>query len=257
MAQVFRDCCLNTYRQSGPPGLFDLWTHTLFDWFKTVIEEQSNRGTEMTRTKFIRLSGWGLVLAGISLLLSFLPAADQILAGLYQTFGMPTTPAQHDLYLSLTSGVRSLPFPVAILLITLGLFGMNIRYGARAGHIARLALGVGVVGGFASLVSWFWMSRPVTNIFIGLMFASLFVFGLVTLRVKPMRRGNGLPVLAGFWWPFLVIQAYVYPLMIRQSIPEVPFWLSFAVFSLMSLSLAWLGYVLQADMSQGEEIVLV
>lgn len=32
-----------------------------------------------------------------------------------------------------------------------------------------------------------------------------------------------------------------------HSGPEVPFWLSFALFFGMSFFLAWLGYVLQAD----------
>jgi hypothetical protein len=31
MAQVFRDCCLKTYRQYGPPGMLSLWALTLFD----------------------------------------------------------------------------------------------------------------------------------------------------------------------------------------------------------------------------------
>jgi hypothetical protein len=87
MAQVFRDCCLKTYRQSGLPGMLSLWALTLFDWFKTVLEEQLNRDTEMTRTKFVRLSGWGMVLAAVSLLLTFLPEANKILDDLYQTFG--------------------------------------------------------------------------------------------------------------------------------------------------------------------------
>jgi peptidoglycan/LPS O-acetylase OafA/YrhL len=73
-----------------------------------------------------------------------------------------------------------------------------------------MALGAGVLGGVASLVSFAWMERPITNIFMAFMFAGLFVFGLVALRVKPMRRGNGLHVLAGLWWPLLVILAYVY-----------------------------------------------
>ena len=125
MAQVFRDCCLNTYRQSGPPGMLALWALTLFDWFKTVIEEQLNRGTEMTQSKFIRLSGWGMVLAAVSLLLTFLD-------------------------------VGTMPFLFAILLITLGLLGLRARYGEQAGNTAKMALGAGVLGGVAGVVSNIW-----------------------------------------------------------------------------------------------------
>ena len=261
MAQVFRDCCLKSYRQSGLPGMLSLWALTLFDWFKSVLDEQLNLDTEMTRTKFIRLSGWGMVLAAVSLLLSFLPEAEIILEGLYQTFGAPATSAQHDLYQSLSEGVRSLPFPVAILLITLGLLGLFIGYGEQAGKTAKMALGIGVLGGAAGLVINVWMilglenGRPLMNISMAFMFAGLFLFGLVALRVKPMPRGNGLPVLAGFWWPALVIQAYVYPQVTRSLGPEVPLWLSFTIFTAMGLFLALLGYVLQADVPREKAAV--
>ena len=253
MAQVFRDICLKTYRQSGLWGIFSLWTLTLLDWFKTVIEEQMNRGTEMTRTKFIRLSGWAMVLAAVILLLSFLPEADQILDGLYQTFGQPTTAAQHELFQSITAGMRSLLFPAAILFITLGLFGLYIRYGVQTGNNAKMSLGMGIAGGVVSLaisagiIMGIQNVRPLMNISMAFMFAGLFVFGLAALRSRPMPRGNGLPALAGFWWPFLVIQAYVYPQFIQRLGPQVPIWFSFTIFSLMSIGLATLGYVLQAD----------
>ena len=153
MAQVFRDCCLKTYRQSGLPGMFALWVRTLCDWFKTVIEEQMNRGTAMTRTKFIRLSGWGLVLAAVSLLLTFL-SDSQIRAGLYRIFGAPTTASSYELYQSLSTGNGRLPFFFTVLLIILGLLGLRARYGEQAGYAARTALGVGVWSGVASLVSF-------------------------------------------------------------------------------------------------------
>jgi hypothetical protein len=260
MAQVFRDSCLKTYLQSGPRGMLSLWALTLFDWFKTVIEEQMNRGTEMTRSKFIRLSGWAMILAAVILLLSFLPEADQILDGLYQTFGLPATPAQHGLFQTITTGMRSLVFPAVILFITLGLCGLYIRYAERTANSAKISLGMGIAGGVVSLVISAGMVmgihnvRPLMNISMAFMFAGLFVFGLATLRSRPMPRGNGLPALAGFWWPFLVIQAYVYPLFIQRLVgSQVPLWFSFTIFSIMSISLATLGYVLQADIPRVKE----
>lgn len=253
MAQVFRDSCLKTNRQSGPRGMLSLWALTLFDWFKTVIEEQMNRGTEMTRNKFIRLSGWAMVLAAVILLLSFLPEADQFLDGLYQTFGQPATAAQHELFQSITTGMRSLLFPAAILFITLGLFGLYIRYGVQTGNSAKMSLGMGIAGGVVSLaisagiIMGIQNVRPLMNISMAFMFAGLFVFGLAALRSRPMPRGNGLPALAGFWWPYLVIQSYVYPQFIQRLGSQVPLWFSFTIFSLMSIGLATLGYVLQAD----------
>jgi hypothetical protein len=105
------------------------------------------------------------------------------------------------------------------------------------------------------MVSGLENGRPLMNISMAFMFAGLFVFGLAALRVKPMPRGNGLPALAGFWWPALVIQAYVYPQVTRSLGPEVPFWFSFTIFLAMSFFLALLGYVLQADALRGKAAI--
>jgi hypothetical protein len=56
-----------------------------------------------------------------------------------------------------------------------------------------------------------------------------------------------LPALAGFWWPLIVISANVHRQATGQLGPEIPIWLSFTIFSIMSFFLAWLGYVLQSD----------
>lgn len=212
----------------------------------------------MTRTIFIRLSGWGMIMAAVILLLGFLPETDQILDGLYQAFGQPATVAQHELYQTITTGMRSLLFPVAILFITLGLFGLYIRYGVQISNGAKMSLGMGIAGGVVSLVITAGMVmgiqnvRPLMNISMAFMFAGLFVFGLAALRSRPMPRGNGLPALTGFWWPLLVIQAYIFPQVFRHWWgPQVPIWFSFTIFSLMSIGLATLGYVLQSDAQAG------
>jgi drug/metabolite transporter (DMT)-like permease len=83
------------------------------------------------------------------------------------------------------------------------------------------------------------------NIFMAVMFAGLVVFGIAALRNRAMPRGNGLPVLAGVWWLLLTIQAYVFPQIIQVDF--MPAWFSLAIFSMMGLFLALLGYVLQAD----------
>ncbi len=176
----------------------------------------------MTQNNFIRLSGWGLVLAAIFLLLTF------------------------------SEGIVPMPFLFAILLITMGLAGLYIRYSEQAGNTGKLALGIGILGGVASVVSHvLWTSgvengRTLMNFSMAVMFAGLFVFGLVALREKPMPRGNGLPVLTGFWWLFIVISANVYHQATGQWL-NVPFALSFALFAAMGLFLAWLGYVLQSE----------
>jgi hypothetical protein len=69
-----------------------------------------------------------------------------------------------------------------------------------------------------------------------------------------MQRANGLPALAGLLWPTLVIQAYVFPQVTRPLGLVFPAWLSFTIFLAMSFFLAWLGYLLQTDVPQEDEI---
>lgn len=182
----------------------------------------------MSSSILIRASGWGMILAAICLLLTFAPAAENI------------------------------PFFLVVnLLITLGLVGLYMRYGERAGNVAKFALGIAIFGGIASVVSYFlWMSdasygRILMNLAMAVMFGGMFVFGLIAQSVKPMPRGNWLPALAGFWWVFIVASAYVNPGAGGQG---VPFWASFAMFCAMSFCLAALGYVLQADARQARGV---
>lgn len=176
----------------------------------------------MTYNTFIRFSGWGLVAAAISLLLTF-----------------STGPAA---------------FLVAILFVTTGLGGLYARYGEQIGMAGKLALGIGVLGGMVGAVSSFWLAmgnengRPLMVNAMAVMFAGLFVFGLFTLRTKPMAYGNGLPLLAGFIWPLIVIGTNIYHQITGHWL-NVPGWLSFTMFLIMGIFLAWLGFVLQADAS--------
>ncbi len=175
----------------------------------------------MTRINFIRVSGWGMMLAALFLLLTFVESADRI-----------------PFFLS------------AIVLITLGLVGIRARYEEHAGNTARIVLGVGIFGGIMAIVTHvLWQNgldngRILLNLAMGMMFGDLFVFGLVAQGVKPMPRGNWLPALAGFWWVFLVISAYVIPPANRQNVPD---WASYSIFLMMAFFLALLGFVLQAD----------
>ena len=252
MAQVFRDCCRKAYIEGGTLSLLSLWARTGLDYLKTMIEQYARGGTYMTREKFIKLSGWGIVLAAVCLLLTFLPEADKILVGFYRTFGTPASAEQHAFYQRLSVGARSLLFPVAIFLITTGLIGLYVRFGIQASKTAKTALWIGVSGGAVALVisastlMGADTDRPLMNIFMAVMFAGLVVFGIAALRNRAMPRGNGLPVLAGIWWPLLVIQAYSFPQVMGQA-GHVPAWFSVALFSIMGLFLALLGYVLQAD----------
>ena len=64
MLQVFRDCCRRALGDAGPAGLLALWARTLLDTVQTAFEEHAQRGVDMSKEKFVKLSGWALVLGG-------------------------------------------------------------------------------------------------------------------------------------------------------------------------------------------------
>ena len=174
----------------------------------------------MTQSRFIQLSGWGMVVAAVFLLLTFVPVP--------------------------------IAFFVAILFTSLGLLGLWLGYGKAAGRGPRIALKIGIVAGAVGLGSNLWMlmghenGRPLMNLAMAVMFSGLFLFGLTTVGQKVMPHGNGLPLLAGFGWPLLWLGTAINHQITGQWL-TVPGWLSFTWFALMAFFLAWLGYRIQAD----------
>ena len=253
MRQTFNDLSRETYKTHGPAGLIALWLNTVFDVLKTALEAHLMENTHMTKHKFVRLSGWGMILAAISLLLTFL-SNSQFQAVVDVFLSAPTTASGSERYDSIYIGVRSLPFFFTILLTTVGMIGMHTQYGERSGQPARIALRIGILGGLAAwvyslgTVVGIGNLRPAMNSWMAIMFAGLFVFGLAAVKEKPMARGNGLPALAGLWWPLIFLGSSVYFRVTGQGL-HVPLGLSVAIFSTMSCFLAMLGFVMQADAS--------
>ena len=247
MAQVFRDCCLNTYRQSGAPGMLSLWALTLFDWFKTVIEEQLHRDIDVTHTTFIRLSGWGMSVGAVTMLLSFLSDPNAIRLALYRLFDPPLTTGTFNTYRTISENVGVGLLLVSVLLLTTGVIGLRLRYGEWVGTLGNNSLLLSVVGGGiavlgttgGALVPWdgWW---PILWISVATLFAGLTLFGIGMLRTKPMPRWNGLPVLAGIGFPIFTLIAFTFEF-------EPPDWLSRTIMLTTAISLVILGFILQAD----------
>lgn len=209
----------------------------------------------MLRTNILRFAGWAFILAAVCLLVSFRPDAAQMRVGLERFFGVPRSVFADQVLEAFSQSIGVLPLILANMLITFGLVGMRVRYVEQTDRAAQLALEVGILGGVAAVVGGVFVftgavqARYAMNLAMAVMFGGLFVFGLNALRVKPMAHGNGLPVLASIWWLLIVIASYGYQLLAGRG-PNVPHTLSFALFLGMSGSLAWLGYVLQADGEQ-------
>ena len=242
MTQVFQDCCLRTVRQSGTSGMMKLWLVTLFDLVQSVVSEHAHKEIEMKKEmkpEDIRMAGWALIWGAITFAIGML---SQLVGGTdFWTIG--------------TALVILLSLP----LLVIGLLGVRNRYGDNVGGFGRNILLAGAilgplkclitfVGGVAQLVredlGWILL-------YVGLavLLACLALFGIVALHKKPLPRWNVVPVIAGVWYPILILYWFV-PLVSpgawegRLNIPDS---VSIILLTIQSIALAALGFILKSD----------
>jgi len=250
MAQVFRDACLQTYRRSGPPGMLGLWALTLFDWFKTVIEEQLNRATEMTRAKWIRLSGRAMMTGAAAMQLGFLIDAGWIRARMYRLVGPPTTRAEFDRIVSIAEDLEGLPAMAGILLVIIGITGLLQRYGKQLAGKWRDGLMICFSGGFLTVAGLLGLpfSEAAWSVFmfgLSLVFGCLAVFGVVAVREGLLPAYSGLPLLACLSLPLFFCLSLVYGWISGGQWLEIPEGVSAFMMSVAFVSLVLLGFELQ------------
>ena len=242
MSQVFLDCCLRAFRQNGPNGLIRLWFITLLDLAQSVIAEHMQKETQFKkemRPEDIRRAGWALIGGAISLVLGVLLAIFEYRNGYveYSNFAL------------LVLMFISLP------LLVFGVLGLRNRYGEKVGSFGKNILLIGtilgpvtsIVGFFLATIGEFWI---LTWAGPAVLFLCLTVFGVVGLHKKPMPRGNILPVIAGLFYPALIVFSIITELvpgdLTNSSISK------FAVVSILlvfiqGIALLALGYILKAD----------
>jgi hypothetical protein len=243
MAQVFRDCSLKAHRQYGIPGMLSLWAITLFDWLKTVLEEQTQRGTAMTREKFIRLSGWGMILSGFSLLFGFLASNMDAILG--RSLMGPDEVNRYE-------AISTILIAAGSLLLMLGFIGMLLRYGEQTGGVGKIVLRSGVLFGMLSItgawmlgvydVDWAWTTWFISFTMI---FVCLSLFGLLTLRQKLLPRWNALPLVAGIGIPLFFLISSIWEIFIDGWVNDQGVGLMILLITAVSVGL--LGFVLQGD----------
>lgn len=205
MAQVFRDYSLATYRREGPRGLPPLWARTWLDLLRTAVEEHLYGGTTMTRDTFIRLSGWGMILGTLLLVLAFSGLAGQprIQGYLYDMLGAPTEAVSYARMRAAADALSSAIFLAGLALVALGLLGLQLRYGKQAGRLGEISLWLSILAGAVAFfvvlgwmigldIGWRWFAWSLI-----LQALCLGLFGVAAVRHKPMPRGNALPLLAG------------------------------------------------------------
>ncbi len=249
MRQVFRDACLNAYIRSGFPGLLSFWALTLFDWFKTVIEEQLNRATYMTRAKWVRLSGWSMMGGAVVMQLSFLIDANWIRARIYRVMGAPVSQAEYDLYGSIAERLETFPATAGILLIVLGISGLRQHYGKQLTGMWQGGFTVCVGGGLLTAAGALSLqfsdaAWDVLSIGLFLMFGTLAIFGVAAVRAGLLPGWSGIPLLACFWFPLFITLNQVNRWATGELWLELPHVFDW-VFTLSFVSLFLLGYELQ------------
>lgn len=203
MVQAFRDSCLRANYQMRLAGVLLLWGRTLVDTLLSVIEQYSNRGTEMKKSSWLILSGWSMAVSSVLFLLSWLVT---LRPGYNEFNGLSYS--MNDL---LDDSVNVF-IALGMLLIVFGILGLRSRFGIGAGSLGRAGLNIsltgaasaviGIIGSSISDTSPWWQIFLIgtTVIFLGLIF-----FGIACQQRKLFSRWNGLPLLTGLLWLVLIL----------------------------------------------------
>jgi hypothetical protein len=238
MAQVFRDLCREIYEREGLLGFLELWLTTMFDLLKTAIEERSREVVQMTKEKFVRLSGWALMLAGATFMLGF------ALGGQETSFSDPL--GGQDAFVEYSQLVL---IPLAMASFTVGMLGMRSRYGAQVGRFGSFSLVIGAIGGAIGFVGAIGLGLLVdgdgwwitTMLGLLLVLVGMLLFGIAAVRKRPLPRWNALPLLTVS--PFLLIP--ITGIITGSDELSVP--ILATTFLLIGAGFVALGFVVQGD----------
>jgi len=192
----------------------------------------------MSKSIFIRLSGWIFIIGAIAFLR---PAILQL------DYGSRTiSPLMTNLF-----------FWAPVLLVA-GLLGLRARYKIGGGVllfgaiVGGLLLIVGTLGQFFTpfysvAVTYFgvWMGGLL------ILHICLFIFGILMLIKKPLPRWNWIPLFAGMWVPLLLLLSGI--LGNGNSPSQRIFFIAVSV--MMTVAQVMLGYMLQTNVSLELETV--
>lgn len=198
----------------------------------------------MSREKFIKLSGWALMLGGLVVMLGWL-ASTRPEYNHFSAFSQPIDRFANALEVPL--------IVMGLLLLSVGFIGLFLRYGQGTGSFGRLSLGLGALSGVISTIGAIGLgindSDPWWSMFffgMTFQFLGLALFGIANLRQRALPRWNGLPVLAGMWVPIFVVVSIILE-QVRGGWVELPDAVSMTIWLLSLAGLAGLGYLLQSD----------
>jgi hypothetical protein len=246
MIQVFRDGCLRVVRQDGTKGILRFWAVTLLDLIQSVISEHIQKETQMSRemkTEDIRRAGWALILGATSFVLGFFLAIAEYSNGDWSLLAL-----------------LSLVF-VSLPLLVFGVLGLRNRYGENVGSFGKNILLIGaILGPLTSVLGFFLMSvEPLWFVIYtgpAVLFVCLTLFGVVALHTKPLPRWNILPILAGLWYPVIILSYLAISLTTGDwSGSRIPDIVNIILITIQGVALLALGYILKADIPE-EKVVI-
>lgn len=230
MLQVFRDCCRKAYQNGGLPRMLWLWALTFFDYLQSVIEEHTQRGVHMNKEKFIRLSGWALIVGAFAWVLGF--AAGNIQE--YNPYNALSRPFEK--YFQYLVGSEEILIPAALILILVGILGLYQRYTEQAGRLGRSGLVITISGSVIALLAYALMLfTKIEYFWLGLIlgmplsFSGIAIFGISALKSRFLSQLNFTPLMIGLC-----------------GLPAV-FGLGDALFVVTGIGFLMLGYMLQSD----------
>jgi hypothetical protein len=226
MLQAFRDLCRDAYHRGGGWGLANWWVAALFDFLQTLITEHRKVSFTMSQAKFIQWSGWLCILGGIF----FAASSSSQLQAAFQTYQLSVA--------ALVPGM---------ILITLGMLGIFLRYNAHIHIFGKLALLAALVGAAIASVGWL-LTLTVAN-----SFSNVFIVGLLLYLA-------GITVFGGFAttthllpkWNFVLLIGSVLPLTIavlgfsNQQQLSGANWGAFVMLLLMGISWILTGVALNS-----------
>jgi hypothetical protein len=174
-------------------------------------------------------------------------------------------------FITILTGSDPIAIPgsvVSAILLAVGMSGLRLAYGERAGSFGRGMLLLGMSGPALWVIcivsmALIYRSSNLTNaeidakglwivIFAGpaISLLGLTLYGLAALRSKPMPRLNWLPVFAGIWYPVTYVLFSVYDISHKGLFPDQYLPALVLMVVIQFLTLCILGSVLINDSSR-------
>jgi hypothetical protein len=238
MRLTFRDACRVAYSRNGVSGLLALWLPTLFDLFKSALEERARQGEiMMSKERVMALAGPLTIVVGALILVG--PISDLI-----QLVRPPYTESLWEIF-----HFKMATVSLAVMLPAF--IGTWLRYKEATGGIGRLGLILNVAGcgTFCLALSAnflldvlgllkhptgpnYAMAAGIVSILIGHI-----LFGIDALRYKLLPRWNAMPLMVGLLFFLLTVPT----LFVESDSPEY-FALELTIASLQSatVGLCWM-----------------